>query len=250
MIKKIKSIIKKNKVYKFLKFIKNIPPKDYLDFEKLLLAIKIFPFTMSSYQRVSNAYELAKLAEREKLEGSFVECGVWKGGVSAVMAYVAQKFESDRKVWLFDSFEGLPEPTKEDGQIAKEYSFGRDSGNLKTIKQCVSTEEDVRKVFFEVLKLNPGGICIKKGWFQNILPKERQNVGKIAILRLDGDWYESTKVCLENMYDNVIIGGYIIIDDYSHWEGAKKAVHDFFSERKINPQLIKIDYAGVYFKKI
>lgn len=99
---------------------------------------------------------------------------------------------------------------------------------------------------FKYIKEN---IVISKGWFQDTLPKDKEKIGKIALLRLDGDWYESTKCCLENLYDNVIIGGYIVLDDYGYWEGAKKALDEFFIKRKISPELIKIDYTGVYFKK-
>jgi hypothetical protein len=143
----------------------------------------------------------------------------------------------------------LPEPTLEDGKIAKDYASDKAEGNLKTIDKCVAPLKDVEEVFFNILKLDKKNIVISKGWFQDTLPKDREKIGKIAILRLDGDWYESTKCCLENLYDNVIIGGYIILDDYGHWEGAKKALDEFFIERKIRPELIKIDYTGIYFKK-
>lgn len=225
-------------------------PTDFLNAEKLDLFRKVYPYTMSGYKRLSNVYNLANKIEQDKWEGAFAECGVWKGGCSAVMAFVAKKHNSNRKIWLFDSFEGLPEPTIEDGDIAKKYAGNKAEGKLKTIHECVGPLEDVKKVFFDVLNIKEDNVVIKKGWFQDTLPKERENIGSIAILRLDGDWYESTKVCLENLYDNVILGGYIIIDDYGHWEGAKKALDEFFITRNIKPDLIKIDYTGIYFKKI
>lgn len=253
MIKKLKNIIRKNKTLlslaKKLMLVKSIPLKDFFNFEKLWLFKKVYPYTMVGYARLSNVYELANLVEKNKIAGVFAECGVWRGGCIAVMAFVAQKFNSGRKVWLFDSFEGLPEPTLEDGKIAKDYALNKAEGNLKTIDKCVAPLKDVEEVFFDVLKLDKKNIVISKGWFQDTLPKDREKIGKIAILRLDGDWYESTKSCLENLYDNVIIGGYIILDDYGHWEGAKKALDEFFIERNIRPELVKIDYTGVYFKK-
>ena len=109
--------------------------------------------------------------------------------------------------------------------------------------------EAVRKIFFEILNIKKENVKIKKGWFQNTLAREKNEIGAIAILRLDGDWYESTRCCLDNLYDNVIPGGYIIIDDYSYWEGAKRAVDNFFIERRIKIDLIKIDNTGVYFEK-
>ncbi|MDP3883007.1 MAG: TylF/MycF/NovP-related O-methyltransferase [Candidatus Staskawiczbacteria bacterium] len=204
---------------------------------------------MIGYKRLFNVYELAKTAIDNKIEGDFAECGVWKGGSTAVMGFLAQKEGKNRKTWLFDSFEGLPEPTEKDGFLAKSYSGDKNSGKLESINKCVGLLEDVEKIFFEILKLKKENIIIEKGWFQDVLPDAKKKMGKIAVLRLDGDWYESTKCCLENLYDNVTIGGYIIIDDYGDWEGAKKALDIFFIERNIKPELIKIDHTGVYFKK-
>ena len=253
ILKSLKEVIGKNRnlreLYKKVKFVKDIPLADFFNFQKLLLVKKVYSYTMVSYQRLSNVYVLAELAEKNKIDGAFVECGVWKGGCSAVMAFVAEKAKSNRKVWLFDSFEGLPEPTKEDGNMAKDYANNKAGGKLKTINECVSSLEDVKEVFFKILKINPQNIVIKKGWFQNTLPVAKNEIGPISILRLDGDWYDSTKCCLDNLYDNVIISGYIIIDDYGHWEGTRRALDEFLKERKIKINLIKVDYTGVYFKK-
>lgn len=253
MIKQLKKIVRGNErlfeIYRKLRFIKDIPLKDFFNFKKLALVIKVYPYTMTSYQRLSNVYELAELVEKNKIEGAFVECGVWKGGCAAVMAFIAEKAGSGRRTWLFDSFEGLPEPTIEDGAIALDYAGDKSGGNLKTINKCVGPLVDVKKIFFEILKINPQNIVIKKGWFQDTLPLTKARIGKISILRLDGDWYESTKCCLANLYDNVIIGGYIILDDWGHWEGARRAIDEFFALKKISPDLIKIDDTGIYFKK-
>ncbi len=253
MMKKLKNLIKKNqyffKVYKKLAFIKGIPLKDYLDFEKLILFRKIYPYTMVGYLRLSNIYELSKNIEENKINGAFVECGVWKGGCAAIMGFIADKSKSQRKIWLFDSFEGLPEPTEKDGLLAKKYAADKMGGKLESIDKCVGPIEDVKKIFFDILKIKSENIVIKKGWFQDTLPKMKEKIGPISILRIDGDWYESTKCCLDNLYNIVISGGYIIIDDYGYWEGARKALDEFFTERKINPDLVKIDYTGIYFKK-
>ncbi|MEW6558372.1 MAG: TylF/MycF/NovP-related O-methyltransferase, partial [Elusimicrobiota bacterium] len=88
-----------------------------------------------------------------------------------------------------------------------------------------------------------------KGWFQETLPKAKSRIENIAILRVDCDWYESVRCCLDNLYDNLITGGYLIIDDYGHWEGCKKAVDEFLEKRKIKVRLNKIDYTGVWFQK-
>jgi hypothetical protein len=253
IIERIKNSVIKNpdlfEMYKKLAFIKNISLKDFLEPQKLLLFKRVYPYTMVGYERLSNTYELAKLVEQNRIKGAFVECGVWKGGCAAIMAYVAQKAESGRKTWLFDSFEGLPEPTDKDGKKAREYASNRMSGRLLAINRCVACLGDVKKILFEILKINPENVVISKGWFQNTLPKVKDKIGPIAILRLDGDWYESTRQCLDNLYDIVIQKGYIIIDDYGHWEGAKRAVDEFLAERRVKPDLVKIDYTGIYFQK-
>ncbi len=252
-IKYLKNLVKKNenllKAYRKIKFIKEIPLKDFFNPSKLVLFKKIYPYTMVDSKRLSNIYDLSELIEKNRVDGVFVECGVWKGGCAAIMGSVSKRARSNRKIWLFDSFEGLPEPTTEDGKIAKDYSQNRASGRLKTIDKCVGPLNDVKEIFFDILKINQDNVVIKKGWFQDTLPKARNEIGQISVLRLDGDWYESTKCCLDNLYDNVIVGGYIVVDDYGHWEGCKKAIDDFFMKRNIKTDLIKIDYAGVYFKK-
>ena len=238
-----------SKLIKKIKFFAELFLRDAFNLEKVNLFIKAFPYTMVGYKRLSNVYELSKKVVKSNLQGDFVECGVWKGGCSAVMGFVAQKEGRGRKTWLFDSFEGLPEPGKEDGDLAKTYSENKMQGQMKTINKCVGPMEDVKKIIFDILKLNKENIKLKKGWFQDTLPLAKEKIEKISILRLDGDWYESTKVCLDNLYDNVSAGGYVVIDDYGHWEGAKKALNEFFEQRNINPKLVKIDYTGVYFKK-
>lgn len=239
-----------HKNLKKIAFYSQLLLNDGLNFKKMQLFSKVFPYTMAGYRRLSNVYALAYHAEKEKLLGDFVECGVWKGGCSAVMAFVADTFTSGRKIWLFDSFEGLPEPTREDGVLARTYAGERIEGRMRSIDKCVGPLEDVKKIFFEILQIPKESVVIKKGWFQDTLPVSKNEMGKIAILRLDGDWYESTKVCLENLYDKVVPGGYVIIDDYGHWEGAKRALEEFFQKRNIKPELTKIDYTGVYFRKI
>ena len=253
MIKFIKKIIKKNqtllKIVRKLIFFKDFFPKDILSFKKLILFKKVYPYTMVSYKRLSNIYDLSKLIESENKTGAFVECGVWKGGCSAVMAFIAHKAKSNRKIWLFDSFEGLPEPTDKDGFLAKTYASNKNSGKLTTINECVGPLEDVKEIFFSKLKIDKSNIKIKKGWFQETLPKAKAEIGQISILRLDGDWYESTKCCLDNLYDKVVSKGYVVIDDYGCWEGCKQATQEFFKARNLNPDLIKIDNEGVYFQK-
>lgn len=214
---------------------------------RLLQAVA--PYTMVGPERLANVYEMAQRAEATGLDGAFVECGVWRGGCVAIMAQVAERAGHGRKTWLFDSFEGLPEPDERDGAEAHQYAAGRMGGALKPIDQCVAPMTAVHELLFERLGLDPAPIEIVKGWFQDTLPEARARIGPIALLRLDGDWYESTRVCFEALYDQVVPGGIVIIDDYGHWEGCRKATDEFMAARGIQAPLIAIDYTGRYFIK-
>ncbi|HRY29926.1 MAG TPA: TylF/MycF/NovP-related O-methyltransferase [Elusimicrobiota bacterium] len=253
LIQTVKNIAKKSsalrKIHLKLHVSRQILSATGPRWELIRLFHTVRPYTMVSNESLRNVYELAWDVERRGLAGAFVECGVWKGGCSAVMAYVRQKAGSRRPQWLFDSFEGLPEPIPADGAKAEEYSGNRTSGRMLPVGQLVASIDDVREVFFKRLKLDEAGVRIRKGWFQDTLPAAREEVGNIALLRLDGDWYESTRVCLENLYDRVVSGGYVVIDDYGHWEGCQKAVDEFFKARDIRVDLKTVDYSARYFKK-
>lgn len=204
---------------------------------------------MVSYRRLRNVYELAETTERDKIEGAFVECGVWRGGCAGIMAYVSKQFGSNRKIHLFDSFEGLPDPTGEDGREASSYMDNVRKGKLAPRYKCEAPLELVEELFFDKLMLSPSVVHFHKGWFDHTIPLQKAKIDKIAILRLDADWYESTKVCLAQLYDKVVQGGFVILDDYGYWEGCKKATDEFFIERNIHPTLKKIDKSGYYFVK-
>jgi hypothetical protein len=196
------------------------------------------------------AYDLACRVQEERLAGAIVECGVWRGGCAAVMAVAADRAAANRKIWLFDSFEGMPAASAEDiGEFAKLLSGGTMSGALTPVGTNVASVEDVKALLFDTLRLNPQSISIVKGWFQDTLPVSRDKIGAIALLRIDGDWYESTKVCLESLFDNVVDNGYIIIDDYGFFPGCKKAVEEFLAHRNLQVSVKFADYSRIYFRK-
>lgn len=226
-----------------------VPPTDYFRIKKLRSIREVFPYSMTGYKRLANVYDLAGRVHDEKVPGAFVECGVWKGGCIGLMAMVARDRGSNRRIVLFDSFEGLPEPTEADGAEAVEYSGGRGGGALKTIDQCVAPLDVVKELFFGRLKIDEKNVEFRKGWFQDTVPGSGPSVGSISILRLDGDWYDSIKICLEGLYDQVVPGGYVVIDDYQFWEGCRKAVDDFLVQRNLKVRMIPIDYSSSYFRK-
>jgi len=194
-------------------------------------------------------YHLASELERSHIDGCFVECGVARGGCSALMAIIAGENHSGRKTWLFDSFEGLPEQTSEDEyQEPIIHKPKNKSASLVAPGYCLGTYNEVENLLFSKLNLRRNNIHMVAGWFQDTLPKNKYAVGDISFLRLDGDWYESTKCCLENLYDNVVSQGYIFIDDYS-LAGCQQAVDEFLDKKKANVELIFDNRGGCYFVK-
>jgi len=244
ILESVKNLIRKNEklvdFYRYLIFLGKLFSHDLFNFKKLFLFLRVYPYTMVGYEKLDNVYKLVKVVEANGIKGDFVECGAWKGGCAAVMAVTAR----NRKTWMFDSFEGLPEPTERDGERAINWNKGEPKGRLIPINRCVASYNDACKI---VKKLKLNNVLIIKGWFQNTLPKVKIN--SISILRLDGDWYESTKCSLNNLYDLVVSGGYVISDDYGCWQGDKEAFEEFLKDRNIKVDWVKIDSHGYYFKK-
>jgi O-methyltransferase len=218
--------------------------------KRLLLIKKILPYTMVGRNGLLITYDIAYDIESRGIDGCFVECGVARGGCSALMALITKEDNNNRKSWLFDSFEGLPEQTVEDEYEAPVLPMPEDkSAKVVAPGYCLGTFEEVEDLLFSKLGLNKDNIFMVKGWFEDTLPVNSNKVGDIAVLRIDGDWYSSTKCCLDNLYDNVITGGYVIIDDYESVIGCKKAVDEFIANHKLNVKLVFDKRGGCYFVK-
>ncbi len=216
-----------------------IPKEDFRDKRKIELILMVKPYTMLSYPRLSRLYEAASYLEKEGINGSFVECGVWHGGSAGILAKVAEPNEA-RHIWLFDSWEGVPEPT------VKDVTYKGDPGKKKMF---TGSRKRAEELIFRKLRLHANKVHFVEGWFRDTIPSHKKDIGEIALLHLDCDWYESVKCCLQELYDQVVKGGFIFIDDYGYWRGCKKAVDEFISERNLKIQLTQIDYTGVYFQK-
>jgi O-methyltransferase len=157
-----------------------------------------------------------------RTEGAYVECGVWRGGMSAA---VAEVLGGKKQIHLFDSFEGLPPAKEIDGIEA--LSWQKDTTSPNYFDNCAAGEQFA----IEAMKLaSHDKYQIHKGWFEKTVPGSVD--GPIGILRLDGDWYDSIMVCLEELFPRVVEGGIVILDDYYCWEGCAKAVHDYLSRMK------------------
>lgn len=196
--------------------------------------------TMIGAQRLLQLQRAVEDVIARGVPGDFIETGVWRGGACILMKAVADACgDRERQVWLADSFDGLPPPD------AAAYPADRRS-NLHEFRQLAVPLETVRANFARYGVLDER-VRFAPGWFRDTLaalPIER-----LAILRLDGDRYESTLVALRALHDRVSPGGYVIVDDYGILPMCRSAVEDFRAERGIRDPLVDIDGSGVYWRR-
>lgn len=207
---------------------------------------RIMPYSLVGIGGLEVTYDAVDKVEVEQISGALVECGVARGGSAALMMLAVQQHGGKRHGWFFDSYEGLPDPTAQD--FDERGATGHHARPLPK-GSCLGTYEEVENLLLRKLELPAGQVHMVKGWFQDTLPATRDQIGSIAVLRLDGDWYESTKVCLEQLYDQVATGGYVIIDDYMSCYGSQRATDEFLQERGIQVDIKPDGRGGVFFKK-
>lgn len=197
-------------------------------------------FTMVGLRRLRNFRMLIERVIAERVPGDIIETGVWRGGASIfARAILAAYGVIDRRVIVADSFEGLPSPDAA--------SFPADRGSsLHEFDELAVSLEQV-KVNFAKFDLLDDQVVFLKGWFRDTMPKVPAD--RLAVLRLDGDMYESTIDPLRHLYDRLSVGGWVIVDDYGLVEGCRQAVHDFLDSRGLMPEILPIDGVGVYFQK-
>jgi O-methyltransferase len=170
--------------------------------------------------------------------GCVVECGVWRGGM---IAGIAEVLGPDRDYFLFDSFEGLPKAQQLDGESMA--AWQRNVGSTTYFDNCRASEDEARTAM--QMAGVPRSVTVK-GWFERTVPSFKPP-SPIALLRLDGDLYESTKVCLESLYEHVAANGLIVIDDYGTWEGCARAVNEFLAGTSEHHVLRLREYANRVF---
>ena len=201
--------------------------------------------------QVVNIEESIRYISEQKIPGCIVECGVFTGGASAFALKSLMRNDTGRHraYFGFDSFEGMPQPTPHDGASAISWMYGAESNRIDPSQIAgVLTGSDVNRADYAACLNYLKGtgypeheIHLIKGWFQDALPAHKNEMKPIAILRIDGDFYESTKVCLDTLFDNVAQGGVIILDDYGGFSGSRKAVDEFLMEHNIRPWLHYVD---------
>ena len=245
MIGKVKQLLKKgaNSLGYDITYKRNEKDR-YIDMDTGFFKIyeKCKSYTMTSVERVYSLYKSVEYVIDNDIDGDFVECGVWKGGSAMVILLTLMKHNiKDKKLYLYDTFEGMPMPGKEDINFAGVPAIDR--WNEKTKKGKIKWADAGVNEVESYLKLS--GYPIKKITFVKGLVEETIPAivpKKIAILRLDTDWYKSTKHELEFLYPLLIKGGIIIIDDYGHYKGSKKATDEYIKNNKIKIFLNRIDY--------
>lgn len=196
--------------------------------------------TMIGLKRMNNLEECLRTILREQVPGDVIETGVWRGGACIFMRGFLQAYGiTDRTVWVADSFEGLPAPDPE--------RYPADRGDKHhTESDLVVSLKDVQDNFRSYGLLDDQ-VRFLKGWFKDTLPTAP--IEHLAIIRLDGDMYGSTMESLEALYPRLSPGGFVIVDDYGAVEGCRQAVEDFRDNNNILSPLVKIDWAGAYWRK-
>jgi|SRR5690242_3242605 len=204
---------------------------------------RVRPYTMTSIERISILCHATRYVTERRIPGDIVECGVWRGGsmMAAALSLLAEQ-DLSRTLYLFDTFMGMPPPSEIDrswtGETASALLEKADRSDL--IWACASVDE----VRANLAATGYPGERVKliEGRVENTLPRAAPE--QIAILRLDTDWYESTKHELIHLYPKLSIGGILIIDDYGAWEGARKAVDEYINENELLLFLHRIDHTG------
>ena len=196
--------------------------------------------TMIGLNRLNNIEYCIRTLLKDKIEGDFVETGVWRGGAAILMRGILKELMiKDRVVWLADSFEGLPKPNSK--------VYPADKGNdLYKLRILSCSLKDVQNNF-KAYGLLDEQVQFLQGWFKDTLPIAP--IKKISLLRLDGDLYESTHLALKHLYPNLSSGGFVIVDDYNAFPFCKSAVDEFRREFKINESIIEIDKESIYWRK-
>jgi hypothetical protein len=215
-------------------------PSDLTEAEaETFAAVK--PYTMTSPERIVAFTQAVEYVLRTEVPGSIVECGVWRGGsMMAAARTLLAAGETSRDLYLFDTYEGMSAPTGSDRdyQGAAAEDLLRRSPRDDNEVWCYAGLEDVR-TNLESTGYPAGRMHFIEGKVEDTIPSAAPE--EIAILRLDTDWYESTKHELVNLYPRLKPGGVLIIDDYGHWEGARQATDEYFDGSLL---LHRIDYTG------
>lgn len=196
--------------------------------------------TMVGQARLDNIEMCVEQALKAGIPGDLIETGVWRGGSTILMrAILKARGDVDRRVWVADSFAGLPAPNAD--------LYPADAGLNFHLADDLAISVDEVKANFARYGLLDDQVVFLKGWFSETLPTAP--IESLAVMRLDGDLYESTMDALVNLYPKLSPGGYVIVDDYSDIAACRQAVDDFRNRHDIRDEIISIDWTGVYWRR-
>lgn len=199
----------------------------------------LFAQTMIGLKRMRNLRAAVETVIAEGVPGDLIEAGVWRGGAAILMRGVlAAHDEPGRRVFVADSFEGLPKPDAE--------RFPLDAADLNYAEEELAVGVEEVRANFERYDLLDERVRFVEGWFRDTLPALARE--SFAVVRLDGDLYESTMDGLRNLYPRLAVGGYLIVDDYG-FENSRAAVDDYRREHGISEPIERVDWVGAYWRR-
>ena len=206
-------------------------PRD-IDQHAIDIFHRVEPYTMIGFERLFSLITAVRYVERNAIAGAFVECGVWRGGASAASALTLESLGAGpRDIYLFDTFEGMSKPTDEDKTFADAGAmdeFQKTKTGEESSDWCYAGQGEVEDNLRR-LGLDPAAFNLVKGRVEDTLPGQAPP-GPIALLRLDTDWYESTRHELIHLFPKLAAGGVMIIDDYGDWQGSRQAVDEYLAD--------------------
>jgi hypothetical protein len=209
--------------------------------------VESYAVSMITLARFDNIKNCIETILQDGIPGDFIEAGVWRGGATIFMRAALKAFGvTDRLVWAADSFEGLPAP--DPAMFPLEAKAQAGPVIQKMYRNFAASLDEVKRNF-TAYGLLDDQVKFLKGWFKETLPTAP--IDTLSLIRLDGDFYESTRDVLINLYDRLSTGGYVIIDDYGEdsWTYCRKAVDEFRSERQIQDTLITVDSKCSYWRR-
>lgn len=221
-------------------------PEFPIDYEEAYIEIikKTRGYTLTSHEKLYQLIGIVKYLIDNKISGDFVECGVWRGGSILAMIETLKLLKVDHiKIHLFDTF-SVNDMLETTAAIEEDKPF--ESSGPVSLEQLSVDLESVKKLMRST-GYPQENIIFHVGRVEDTIPKS--SIDSIALLRLDTDWYDSTRLQLESFYHKVENNGVVISDDYGYWEGHKKAVDEFLANNKLKPLLVRNDHACRFFIK-
>jgi O-methyltransferase len=210
----------------------------------LTLRASCAPFSMTSIERMYALWGAVRHLVLSRIEGDFVECGVWRGGSAMLMASTLLRHGETRTLWLYDTFAGMTEPSSADRDCAGVDAYSKwKAGARDGLSDWCRAELEVVRDNMRRTAYPESAIKFVVGPVEETLKSDVPD--RIALLRLDTDWYASTRAELEVLYPRLAPGGVLIVDDYGHWQGARRAVDEYFARQDVvAPFLARLDYTG------